>query len=61
MTELQVKIARIRQLDKDLIPEAIEDMQRLLSIATACTTKSGKNGQAQSGQPGTGTGDVSRL
>jgi len=41
MAELQDKIKRIRQLDKDLIPEAIEDMQRFLSIATACTAQSG--------------------
>ena len=40
MTELQNKIKRIRQLDKDLIPESIEDMQRFLSIATACTVQS---------------------
>ncbi len=33
------KIARIRQLDRDLIPEAQEDAQRFLSIATACTPK----------------------
>ncbi len=31
------KIARIRQLDKDLIPEAQEDAKRFLAIATACT------------------------
>ena len=43
MSELQSKIARIRQLDKDLIPEAIEDMQRYLGIATACTAQSGGN------------------
>ena len=28
-------LIRIRKLDKDLIPEAIEDMERYLSIATA--------------------------
>lgn len=37
MTELQKKIERIRQLDKDLIPEAIEDMNRYRAIAEACT------------------------
>lgn len=39
MTELQIKIARIRQLDKDLIPEAIEDLERFRSIATATTPR----------------------
>lgn len=39
MTDLQIKIARIRQLDKDLIPEAIEDANRYKAIATACTPR----------------------
>ncbi len=33
------KLTRIRQLDKDLIPEAIEDAERYYYIATACTPK----------------------
>lgn len=40
MTELHDKIKRIRQLDKDLIPEAKEDKQRFLDIATVCTVQS---------------------
>lgn len=39
MEMLQIKIARIRQLDKDLIPEAIEDLERFRAIATACTPR----------------------
>ena len=39
MTELQIKIARIRSLDKDLIPEAIEDLERFRAIATATTPR----------------------
>ena len=39
MTELQIKIARIRQLDKDIIPESIEDAERYKEIATACTPR----------------------
>lgn len=39
MTDLQNKIARIRQLDKDLIPEAIEDAARYKAIAMACTPR----------------------
>lgn len=31
------KLARIRQLDKDLIPEAQEDANRFMAIATSCT------------------------
>ena len=44
MTELQIKIARIRQLDKDLIPEAIEDAERYYAIATNCTVRYGNDG-----------------
>lgn len=39
MTELQIKITRIRQLVKDLIPEAIEDLERFRAIATATTPR----------------------
>ncbi len=44
MTELQIKIARIRQLDKDLIPEAIEDAERYYAIATNCTVRYDNDG-----------------
>jgi hypothetical protein len=47
-----MKIARIRQLDKDLIPEAIEDMERYRAIATACTPKYNSDG-AQHTAPAT--------
>ena len=38
MTTLTDKFLRIKELSKDLIPEAIEDMQRYYAIATATTT-----------------------
>lgn len=44
MTELQIKIARIRQLDKDLIPEAVEDAERYYAIATSCAVRYGSDG-----------------
>ena len=44
MTELQIKIARIRQLDKDLIPEAVEDAERYYAIATNCTVRYDNDG-----------------
>ena len=44
MTELQIKIARIRQLDKDLIPEAVEDAERYYAIATICTVRYDNDG-----------------
>ena len=44
MTDLQIKIARIRQLDKDLIPEAIEDAERYYAIATNCTVRCDNDG-----------------
>lgn len=44
MTDLQKKIARIRQLDKDLIPEAVEDAERYYAIATSCTVRYGSDG-----------------
>lgn len=44
MTDLQIKIARIRQLDKDLIPEAIEDAERYYAIATNCTVRYDNDG-----------------
>jgi DNA-directed RNA polymerase specialized sigma subunit len=36
---IQQAIIRIRQLDKDLIPEALEDLARYRAIATACTPR----------------------
>ena len=53
MTELQIKITRIRQLDKDLIPEAIEDLERYRAIATA-TTPRYENDETQHTENGNG-------
>lgn len=41
-------LIRIRKLDKDLIPEAVEDMERYLSIATACTPRYENDGSQRS-------------
>lgn len=49
MIELQIKIARIRQLDKDLIPEAIEDLERLEAIATTTTPRYENDGAQHTG------------
>ncbi len=42
------RLARIRQLDKDLIPEAIEDANRLYAIATTTTTSFENDGSGHS-------------
>lgn len=44
MSDLQIMIERIKQLDRDLIPEAIEDSERFLAIATACTPRYDNDG-----------------
>ena len=36
---IQQAVERIRRLDKDLIPEALEDLERYREIATACTPR----------------------
>lgn len=48
LTMISENLIRIRKLDKDLIPEAIEDMERYLSIATACTPRYENDGSQHS-------------